>query len=332
MGSDIFLSYSRADRPLAEQFVAAAKQHGVDVWFDENIAGGEDWRQAIVDELGSAKALVILFSDHSNASTQLIKELAIADKMNKRVIPVLVAETEPKGAYLYEMASRNWINIYPNPETRLASLVSTLVTQLELRAKGPLDNAATAKPARADSSVPLSLFTPDGAAPVVDDKPPDRAKATITTPPRQTPSIATPVPRLETPDEDGGWFPLRRYDLFVLVPILAISFLLGSNKNHETASVGFVLSMLTFFVYSVIVAVRNARLNRGLFSKSSFAGYFVVMLIGLTPALFDPTAPWGGLLIWVLILSVAANVLQVVLRKMFMQSVFRTKIERPLAK
>jgi hypothetical protein len=79
MASDIFLSYSRADRLIAEQFVKTAAAHGVNVWFDERIGGGEDWRERIVDALDAAKALVILFSEHSNGSRQLIKELAIAD-------------------------------------------------------------------------------------------------------------------------------------------------------------------------------------------------------------------------------------------------------------
>ena len=84
-----------------------------------------------MDALGTAKALVILFSDHSNASRQLIKELALADNLQKPIVPVLVSNCEPKGAYLYEMASRNWIKIHPDPETRLASLVDKLITELK---------------------------------------------------------------------------------------------------------------------------------------------------------------------------------------------------------
>jgi hypothetical protein len=98
MASDIFLSYCRDDRPLAEQFVSIAARHGVNVWFDEEIEGGQDWREKIVNALGAAKALVILFSEHSNGSRQLIKELAVADNMRKLVIPVLVSNCEPQGA------------------------------------------------------------------------------------------------------------------------------------------------------------------------------------------------------------------------------------------
>ena len=134
MGSDLFLSYSRADRPLAEQFVRTAAARGVNVWYDEDIEGGRDWRERIVAALGSAKALVILFSEHSNDSRQLIKELAVADNMRKQVIPVLISNCEPQGPYLYELASRNWIPIHPNPESKLAWLIDKLITELEFRA------------------------------------------------------------------------------------------------------------------------------------------------------------------------------------------------------
>ena len=127
MASDIFLSYSRADQRLADQFVTIASGRGLSVWYDQMIEGGEDWRSKIVDAVGSAKVLVILFSDHSNASRQLIKELAIADTFQKLVVPVLIANCQPRGAYLYELASRNWINLHPNPELRLASLIENLL-------------------------------------------------------------------------------------------------------------------------------------------------------------------------------------------------------------
>ena len=181
VGSDLFLSYSRADRPLAEQFVRTAAARGVNVWYDEDIEGGRDWRERIVAALGSAKALVILFSEHSDDSRQLIKELAVADNMRKQVIPVLVSNCEPKGPYLYELASRNWIPIYPNPETKLAWLIDKLVTEQEPRGVGLL------------SAVPA-------------------------------------------PGDNHSWSPLRRYDLYILVPILVGGFLIslfstGDNKD-----------------------------------------------------------------------------------------------------
>ena len=116
-----------------------------------------------MDALGTAKALVILFSDHSNASRQLIKELALADNLQKPIVPVLVSNCEPKGAYLYEMASRNWIKIHPNPETRLASLVDKLIRELELHGGSPAPAPVLA--AMAAPAPPLAPVTPQPSRP-----------------------------------------------------------------------------------------------------------------------------------------------------------------------
>jgi len=128
---DIFLSYRRSDRPIARDLVAELEARGVAVWWDEKIEGGEDWRDAIVDGLERSSSLVILFSDECNASKQLKKELAIADTLDKLIIPVLIEETQPKGHYLYELASRNWIQIFPNAEQKTAKLAEKLAATLD---------------------------------------------------------------------------------------------------------------------------------------------------------------------------------------------------------
>ncbi|MGA7324267.1 MAG: toll/interleukin-1 receptor domain-containing protein, partial [Rhodomicrobium sp.] len=190
MSYDIFLSYSRTDQALAERFVQAASGRGLKVWYDQFISGGTDWRDTIVASLRNSRALVILFSEASNASRQLIKELAIADNFSKLVIPVLIEKTEPRGAYLYEMASRNWINLYPGPESRIEALVDRLAGQL----------------AAGNGEPQFSAPRPIGA-----------------TPERARPS--RPAAEAAIPAASGPWFPLGRFDLFILMPLLIYSFI-----------------------------------------------------------------------------------------------------------
>ena len=126
MDYDIFLSYRRADQAVARKIVEALEARGVRVWWDQKIEGGEDWRDAIVDSLTRSSVLVILFSEECNDSKQLRKELAIADTMDKEIVPVLIEDTQPKGHFLYELAARNWIQIHPNPERKVDDLALRL--------------------------------------------------------------------------------------------------------------------------------------------------------------------------------------------------------------
>jgi hypothetical protein len=303
MSSDIFLSYSRADHQLAERFVEAAAACGVSVWFDHQIEGGENWREKIVEALGSAGALVILFSERSNKSTQLIKELALADSLKKRVVPVLISNCEPRGAYLYELASLNWINIHPNPETRLAGLVDTLIEQLDLRRPEP----AAASVSRA-TPAPLS---PEALSPTA--VPPAAA--------------LSPARR-----QDERWFPLGRRDLYFIVPILLGAFLLGLFGTGEDKYMGLGASTFASSVYMLIIAVRNARLNRSVLSGRSFASYVAVMVVGTSPVLVaegtlnDALPAFFGLIIISLFVAMVANLVQVALRKAFQQSLFKKNI------
>ncbi len=174
MGYDVFLSYRRSDQAIARALVTELEALGVSVWWDQMIAGGEDWRDAIVAGLEGAASLVILFSEECNASKQLKKELAIADTLDKLVVPVLIEDTQPKGHYLYELAARNWIQIFPDAETKAAKLAAKLAATLEsadLRSRTPRVNTvareapAMARPvAEASTAVAPNPTTPPKSA------------------------------------------------------------------------------------------------------------------------------------------------------------------------
>lgn len=130
MAYDIFLSYRRSDQKVARAVVAALEARGLKVWWDQMIDGGEDWRDAIVAGLEASRVLVILFSDECNESKQLRKELAMADTLEKTVIPVLIEDTKPRGHFLYELSARNWIQIFPHAERRAGDLAAKLAADL----------------------------------------------------------------------------------------------------------------------------------------------------------------------------------------------------------
>ena len=132
MAHDIFISYRRVDQKLAKALVDGLTSRGVRVWWDGEIEGGEDWREAIAENLSVSQALIILFSDACNDSKQLKKELALADTLNKIVVPVLIEDTKPRGHFLYEMAAINWLQIHPDPETKIDGLVTRLIEELEI--------------------------------------------------------------------------------------------------------------------------------------------------------------------------------------------------------
>jgi hypothetical protein len=80
---------------VAEAFYVTASARNLSVWYDKLIPGGLDWRDSIVAAIEGCEIVLILFSEESNKSRQLIKELTIADKLSKFVVPVLIENTSP---------------------------------------------------------------------------------------------------------------------------------------------------------------------------------------------------------------------------------------------
>lgn len=97
----LFISYCHADReqlyPLLEQMAA----EGYRLWYDDGNKAGEDWLESIQDHLEQCKACLTFISANSSLSHNCKSEIIYAIKCGKKVIPVLMEETElPKGLAL----------------------------------------------------------------------------------------------------------------------------------------------------------------------------------------------------------------------------------------
>src|SRR5471032_1245583 len=135
MAGEIFISYRRSDQARARQLHELLLAEGVTSWYDAQVGAGEDWRAATARALENSKIFVLLFSANAAASSDIAKELAAAVLEKKLIVPVRLENIGPKGAFLYELASRNWINAYEDTDTTLAELAKSLVHLLQTGAQ-----------------------------------------------------------------------------------------------------------------------------------------------------------------------------------------------------
>ena len=98
----------------------------VEAWYDAQVGAGQDWRIATAKALEASRIFVLLFSENAAQSSDIAKELAAATLEKKLIIPVRLQNIAPKGAFLYELASRNWVNAYEDTEAKLAELAKGL--------------------------------------------------------------------------------------------------------------------------------------------------------------------------------------------------------------
>ena len=87
--SDIFISYSSADRERARVFAHELEQRGWSVWWDREIPPGRAYDDVIEEALDAAKCVVVLWSKASAASGWVRNEAS--DAMQRKVlIPALI--------------------------------------------------------------------------------------------------------------------------------------------------------------------------------------------------------------------------------------------------
>lgn len=75
---DVFLSYSRRDRTAAQAIAVELEQLNVDVWWDHDLLGGDDYRAKIVELLARCPIAVVIWSRRSVESQWVIGEASAA--------------------------------------------------------------------------------------------------------------------------------------------------------------------------------------------------------------------------------------------------------------
>jgi hypothetical protein len=87
--SDVFISYSHEDRASANRFAKWCAAFGWTVWWDEAIAPGRKWDQAIERALADSRCVLVLWSAHSVTSDWVKNEAAEAARRGV-LVPVLI--------------------------------------------------------------------------------------------------------------------------------------------------------------------------------------------------------------------------------------------------
>jgi hypothetical protein len=92
--ADVFISYARGDREYAHVLATILKEKGLDVWWDWDLVGGVDFREAIHAALKSARKVIVLWSQSSVSSHFVMDEAGHAMREGK-LIPIIIDDSEP---------------------------------------------------------------------------------------------------------------------------------------------------------------------------------------------------------------------------------------------
>jgi tetratricopeptide (TPR) repeat protein len=123
----VFVSYATADRKEALSVCKAIESRGTRCWIStRDVAPGENYQEAIVRALRSARAMVLVFSEAANNSDEIKKELSLASRYHVPVMALRIEDVEPSDAFAYELSTRQWIDAFAGWDKSIDSLVRQL--------------------------------------------------------------------------------------------------------------------------------------------------------------------------------------------------------------
>jgi hypothetical protein len=90
--SSIFISYNRDSAAVAGTLAGDCKALGHNVWFDQELSGGQAWWNQILAMIRSCDVFVLVLNPEALESTACKREYGYAADLGKPIVPVLVTE------------------------------------------------------------------------------------------------------------------------------------------------------------------------------------------------------------------------------------------------
>src|SRR5512141_999235 len=117
MAHDVFISYSHKDQPIADGICAKMEAGGLSCWIaPRDIDPGEDWPSAIASGIAGSKVMVLVFSQNSNMSEEVSRELYLAANSKVIIIPFVIENVRPEAGKAYYLGRTHWLDAM-NPPT-----------------------------------------------------------------------------------------------------------------------------------------------------------------------------------------------------------------------
>jgi hypothetical protein len=125
---NLFISYARVDKPQTEDWITKhLRIASHDVWIDDRIEGGQNWRQVLLEKISSSDAVLFVMTPESVQSESCEWEIEQALLHNKPIIPIrLQAETPIPDNLKHLQAVDFTKGATPEAVKRLLSAIETL--------------------------------------------------------------------------------------------------------------------------------------------------------------------------------------------------------------
>jgi hypothetical protein len=180
MAHDVFISHSTNNRPVANAVCAALEREGIRCWIaPRDVMPGRSYSGEITRAIQQSRAFVLIFSEFSNNSEQVLREVQLAANSRLHIVQFRIDAVAPSDDLEYYLSGPHWLDaVTPPLENHLAQLQTSVKALLALPHAGETEKAAPPREPRTSS----------GAEPPEETRPARQASATAPLPIAATPS------------------------------------------------------------------------------------------------------------------------------------------------
>ncbi|MBE9473724.1 MAG: toll/interleukin-1 receptor domain-containing protein [Chloroflexi bacterium] len=116
MTNDVFISYSKNDKTVADAVCAKLESHKIRCWIaPRDVPPGKSWAGSIIHAIKTSQIMVLVFSDGSNNSVQVLREVDSAVEHGIPIIPFRIEDVEPSEEMRYYIKSIHWLDAMSPP-------------------------------------------------------------------------------------------------------------------------------------------------------------------------------------------------------------------------
>ncbi|UXA06632.1 sensor domain-containing protein [Mycobacterium sp. SMC-2] len=90
----LFISYSSQDRVTVDALTTALRRGQQQVWFDQELGGGESWWNKILEQIRSCDVFIVALSNNWLQSKPSQTELRYARALNRPILPVRIGDID----------------------------------------------------------------------------------------------------------------------------------------------------------------------------------------------------------------------------------------------
>lgn len=115
-----FVSYARRDARPVRAILNEGRAAGYEFWIDRSdIEPGRKWAGAVVAAIRAAKGVVVFCSPAAYASDHVLREVAVAARFKKPLLPVILAGGRGPDAFLYYLSIHQSVDVGADPAWRV---------------------------------------------------------------------------------------------------------------------------------------------------------------------------------------------------------------------